>query len=109
MTPMAAPKSNFPGPLDYTSSAQLMNDMVFRGRIKVACMKFATYIQNEPTTTVAHNTRFKWAQNCVMNPDMQAAQFAPSVVMDPNVQTDGDTITDAALQTAVETAIQAQL
>ena len=106
---MATPKSNFPGPLDYESSAQLMNDMNFRGRVKVACLHFATYIQGEAASVAAHNTRYKWAQQCVMQPDIQSQQFTPAVVMDPNVQTAGDSIDDAALQTATETAIQAQL
>jgi hypothetical protein len=106
MTPSAAPKSNFPGPLDYNSSAALMNDFVFRGRIKVACLHFATYIAAEPSTTPAHNTRFRWSQATVANPDFAAAQVQPATVMDPDVQAQGDTIDDATLQTAVETAIQ---
>ena len=110
MTPAPrAAKGNFPGPLDYDSSAQLMNDMAFRGRVKVACLHFATYIQGEPVSTPAHNTRYKWAQECVVIPDQKALLFAPSVVMDAAVQSAGDSITDAALQTAVEDAIQAQL
>ena len=106
--PGAAPQatSNYPGPLDYDSSAQLMNDMSFRGRIKVACLHFATYVQGEPPATEAHNTRYTWSQQCVQNPDMMAAKYAPATVMDPNVQSQGDTIDDATLQTAVETAIQ---
>jgi hypothetical protein len=108
-TPGATPKSNFPGPLNYDTTAQLSNDMNFRGRIRTACMHFAVYIQGEAPATTAHNTRYEWAMRCVRNPDMQAAQFAPAVVMDPNVQSGGDGINDAGLQTAVETAIQAQL
>jgi hypothetical protein len=110
MTPtQGAAKSNFPGPLDYDSSAKLMNDMDFRGRIKVACLHFASYIQGEEPTVAAHNTRYQWAQQTMMNPDMAAARFAPAVVGDPNVQSLGDTIDDASLQTATETAIQKQL
>ena len=106
---MAATKSNFPGPLDYDTSAQLMNDMTFRGRVKVACLHFATYIQGEPASTPAHNTRYTWAQSALQMPDAAVNRFTPAIVMDPNVQSAGDTIDDAGLQTATETAIQAQL
>jgi len=100
------PKSNYPGPLDYDSSAQLMNDFAFRGRIKVACLHFATYVAGESPSTPAHNTRFRWAQECIQAPDVKAQAVQPAVVMDPGVQAAGDTISDAALQTATETAIQ---
>lgn len=106
MQPTSGPKSSFPGPLDYASSAQLMNDFTFRGRIKVACLHFAAYVAGETPSTPAHNTRFRWAQTCVQNPDMVAQQVQPPTVMDPNVQSAGDGIDDAGLQSAVETAIQ---
>jgi hypothetical protein len=91
--------------ITYDESAQLMNDVSFRGRVKVACLKFATYIQAEPDTTPAHPTRLRWAQNTALAPDGIAAQVAPSVVMDDKVQTQGASISDADLQTATETAI----
>lgn len=102
----AMPKSSFPGPLDYDSSAALMSDFAFRGKIKVACVHFADYIKGEPASTPAHNTRYKWAQGVDGNPDFAAGQIQPAVVNDPNVQAQGDAISDAALQTAVETAVQ---
>src|SRR5215472_4074079 len=107
MTPgMMIPKASFPGPLDYASSAALMNDMIFRGRIKVAITKFATSIQDEASTVPAHNSRFKWANGALTNLDLQVQQFAPAVVLDPAVQTAGDAIDDTSLQGATETAIQ---
>lgn len=104
-----AAKANFPGPLDYDSSAKLMTDMDFRGRIKVAITKFANSIQDEEPTVSAHNTRFKWAQNALTNLDAQVQQFTPAIVLDPAVQTQGDAIDDNGLQGATETAIQKQL
>jgi len=110
MTPKpTATQSNFPGPLDYDTSAQLMNDMAFRGRIKVAITKFATSIQDEASSVPAHNSRFKWANGALTNLDFQVQQFAPAVVLDPAVQTAGDAIDDTGLQGATETAIQKQL
>ena len=91
--------------LTYADSSTLMNDMNFRGRIKVAMLKFSTAIMNEPTATPAHNSRYKWAQQAMGQPDQWAATLQPSVVMDPNVQSAGSTIDDATLQGAVEAVI----
>jgi len=91
--------------LSYDESAALMNDMTFRGRIKVACLKFADYILGEAANVPAHNTRTKWAQQTMTMPDGAAGQVAPAVVMDPAVQQDGSAITDSALQSAVENTV----
>jgi len=91
--------------MTYEESAALMTDPQFRGRIKVACLKFADAIVGEPTTTSAHNTRLRWAQQCMQNPDSTAMQTQPPTVMDAQVQTDGAAITDAALQGSVEATV----
>lgn len=91
--------------LTYDQSATLMNDASFRGRIKVACMKYANYIYDEASNTPAHSTRIKWSQRAMLMPDAAAAEVAPTVVMDGQVQADGATISDVALQSSVETAI----
>jgi len=91
--------------LTYAESAALMRDPAFVDRVKVACLKFADFILNEPTTTPAHNTRLRWAQQTETNPDLIAQQTTPPTVMDAAVQADGSAITDANLQSAVETTI----
>ena len=97
--------------MDYTQSAELMNNSIFRGRVKVCCLKFADSIMIEPATVPAHNSRMKWANNTYQQPDMIAAQTTPPVVIDPAVQAatiepDGDSsIDDAALQSAVEVTV----
>lgn len=102
-------------PLTYEQSAQLMQNGVFMGRVKVSCLKFADYIVGEAASTPAHSTRIRWAQNTFVNPDSSAQQVTPPVVMDAAVQaagidTDGDsTIDDAALQSAVESTINKML
>jgi hypothetical protein len=83
-----------------------MNDMKFRGRVKTACLRFATSILDELGTVPAHGARSRWANQCVLQPDMAAAQVTPPTVLDPAVQTAGSAIDDAGLQNAVETAIQ---
>ena len=82
-----------------------MTDQTFRGRIKVSCLHFAAYILGEDVTTPAHSSRVRWAQSVAASADMVASQIQPMVVMDAQVQTDGAAITDAALQTSVETTV----
>ena len=91
--------------MTYDESAALMIDVAFRGRVKVACLKFADSIMGEAETVPAHNTRLKWAQSTFVNPEFAAAQVQPATVMDPAVQAAGATIDDAALQGSVETVI----
>ena len=88
--------------MTYQESSDLMNDVSFRGRIKVAALDIATYYLGEDPSTYAHNSRYKWAQSVFLSPDSVAAQFQPAVVMDTQVQTDGTAITDSALKSAVE-------
>jgi len=91
--------------MTYTESAQLMVDMNFRGRVKVAGLNYATSIMNEEPTVVAHNARLRWAQSMYQQPDAIAAQLQPPVVQDPAVQAAGAEIDDAALQLATETVV----
>jgi hypothetical protein len=92
--------------LTYDDSANLINDPKFRGRVKIACLKFANYILDEVGTVAAHGARARWANQCVQQPDMTAATVTPPVVLDPNVQSMGGAIDDATLQTAVEDTVQ---
>lgn len=98
--------------LTYQQSADLMINMVFRGRIKVACLHYADYILGEANSVPAHYTRLRWASQTFASPDVSAGQVTPAVVMDPAVQDAGidaetgdSTIDDAALQSAVEGAV----
>ena len=95
--------------MTYTESAALMNDPAFRGRIKVACLKYASSINIEANTVPAHNTRLRWAQQCFQQPDMVSQQIQPPTVMDPAVQLAGADITDPALQGAVEGTVNNML
>lgn len=95
--------------LSYSDSAVLMNDTDFRGRVKVSCLHYADYITGEASSVPAHTTRMKWAQDTFRNPDASAAAVTPTVVMDPAVQQDGAAITDVALQSATENAINKML
>ena len=91
--------------MTYEQSAELMQDLIFRGRVKVSMLKYATYVQAEDPATQGHSSRYRWAQQAAMQPDMTAQQLQPMVVMDPNVQSQGAAIDDATLQTAVEAVV----
>jgi hypothetical protein len=88
--------------MTYKEQNALMTDIDFQGRIKVAALKFATSILDEPGTVTAHNSRMKWAANAAQNPQLVAQTLQPNVVMDAKVQTDGANISDDDLQQAVE-------
>lgn len=91
--------------MTYEESSALMSDNAFRGRVKVAALKYADSIMNEANTVPAHNTRLRWAVNTDQQPDVVAMQLQPPVVMDPAVQAAGADITDEALQGSVETIV----
>jgi hypothetical protein len=97
--------------LTYEETANLMKDAEFRGRTSVACVNFARYISDEAPSTPAHSTRYKWAQNTLLMPEAAVSQVIPTVVTDSAVQDAGlddagtSAITDPALQSAVETAV----
>lgn len=92
-------------PLDYAATSALISNQAFQGRVQVACLHFANYIAGEAADVPAHVTRLKWAGQTFASPMQSAMQITPTVVMDPSVQADGEAITDANLQTAVEVAI----
>lgn len=92
-------------PMTYEQSAELMIDVAFRGRIKVAVLKFANYVLDEPGNVTAHNARHRWAVGAMQQPDTVAAQVQAPVVMDGAVQSAGAAITDSALQSSVETIL----
>lgn len=88
--------------LTYAESAAVMKDPAFVDRVKVACLKYADYILNEPVNTAGHSSRYRWAQQTTQNPDGAAQGITPPTVMDAAVQQDGAAISDAALQSSVE-------
>lgn len=95
--------------MTYEESAALMTDIGFRGRVKVAVLKFADAIVIEPGTVAAHNARVRWATQAFAQPDIVAGQVQPPTVMDAAVQASGENIADAALQSAVEATVNKML
>lgn len=95
--------------MTYEESQALMTDMVFRGKVKVAALKYADSLLGEPTATPGHNANVRWAQTCFQNPDMTAGQLQSPTVMDAAVQEAGKDVTDAALQGSVEAVVKKML
>lgn len=91
--------------IDYAQSANLMADATFQGRCRIACLRYASYINGEDVSIPAHNTRLRWAQQTVSNPDGSVGQIMPVLIMDDKVQASGEAITDPDLQSAVETSV----
>jgi hypothetical protein len=97
--------------MTYEESDALSKNIPFRGRIKIACLKYADSIMIEASSVTAHNTRLKWAAVTAQAPDQRAAELQPMVTMDSAVQgagvdPDGDSqIADDALQTTVEVTV----
>jgi hypothetical protein len=95
--------------MTYEETAVLINDIELRGRIKVSALKYADSIMIESNTVTGHNTRVRWAQSTMLNPEQTATQLQPPVCMDSAVQSDGKAITDFALQGAVESTVNKML
>lgn len=96
--------------LTYEESANLIIDQVFRGRVKVACLTYASKILKGDQTGVsgsrAANT---WATQTFQAPDQIALTVAGPTVMEPGVQSNGAQIDDSGLQFAVENAVNKTL
>lgn len=86
--------------LTYEESAALMNDPVFQGRVKAACLSYAGTLLAGPPPN--NPVLFRWAANTYQNPAFAMTQVTPPAVMNVNVQTEGASISDPALLATVE-------
>lgn len=91
--------------MTYEESSTLMTDMAFRGRVKVACLKFADSIFNEASNVAGHSSRLRWASRTFQTPDQVAMETQPPTVMDGAVQSAGAAISDEDLQRSVEAVV----
>ncbi len=91
--------------LTYDESAALMNDPAFRGKVKVAMLRYCDTILIESDSVMGHTSRVRWAQQAMMQPEMWVSQLQPNVVMDPAIQEAGTASTDAQIQAATEAVI----
>ena len=92
--------------MSYEETFELTKDPVFRGRVSTACVHYAVFISDEASNTAAHSTRYRWAQQTLVGPEASVSRIIATVCNDGAVQdAPGNAITDPALQTAVETAV----
>jgi hypothetical protein len=84
--------------MSYEESNALMQDMAFRGRVKVAAVVYAQYLALLPAT----NAQMRWIQTTMSQPDQMAGTLTPPTVMNPDVQAAGPTVSDEVLQAAVQ-------
>lgn len=91
--------------IDYKTSSDLMHDEAFLGRTRIACLTYAAYISDEAITVPAHTTRLKWAQGVFRDSENAVNEIMPIMIMDDKVQSAGAAITDADLQSALETSV----
>jgi hypothetical protein len=89
-------------------SSQLMTNLDFRGKIKVAIQKLVYKLQNETPPPMPGRAVQNWARDASMGTgaDQAAMQLQPGVVMHPAVQEHGAAIDDGNLQFAVEKTVE---
>ena len=92
-------------PMTYEQLAALTSDPVFRGKVKVAMLKYCDTMIIEPDNTTGHVSRDRWAKQAKQQPDMYAGQLQAGVCLDPAIQAAGGEATDIEIQGATEAEI----
>lgn len=96
--------------MTYEESAALINDQEFRGRVKVACLTYASKIlRGGESGLAASQAANRWATVVFQAPDQTAQTVIGPAVMEPGVQSGGAQIDDGGLQFAVENAVNKTL
>lgn len=96
--------------MTYEESAALIIDQNFRGRIKVACLTYASRILKGGEAGVGGSQAGnRWANQTFQQPDQAAQTVIGPAVMEPGVQSQGAQIDDGALQFSVENAVNKTL
>lgn len=93
--------------MTYEESAQLIQNPQFRGRIKVACLTYASRIISQGGG--ASNALLRWCNQTMQMPDQAAQNVQGPAVMEPGVQSQGANIDDGSLQFSVENAVNKML
>lgn len=96
-------------PVSYLSQFSLSQNPQFLQRLQFAVVSFAMYVLGEDPAAANHAARYAWAKAGVMNAAAVAQQLALAVVNTANVLAAMAGVTDANLQTSVETEINTLL
>ena len=89
----------------YTDIFNLRNSGELNAKIQVACVSAAVSILWEAVTASNHANRVIWADKAFANAQNVANKMFWSIAMDSTVQTAGESISDDALQTVVNSYI----
>lgn len=90
----------------YLEIYALKSDKEFRDRVGMSLINYATYLLGQPADRPWHEQEVNWARKASYNTDDQIYRIMGFVLGDAQVQADLGDITDAALQTVVEVAVQ---
>lgn len=88
----------------YLELATLAGNLEFLARIAYAVGNYAAYIAHEAENAPNHMARWNWSLRASGSPELMARSLAAAVCRDANVMANLAGVTDADLQTAVETA-----
>lgn len=93
--------------MSQTDTANLINDPIFRGRVKVAALQYAQYLQLQPSLNAS---KANWIQRTMTQPDQIAQTLVAAVVISPNVQNaGGSSVSDPDLLAATQYAADLQM
>ncbi len=76
-----------------------------KNKVIVACVNSAQTVFSELVSVTNHAERLTWANKVLADPTLQAERMMWGVCLNPSVQTSGEAITDAALQTVVDNLV----
>lgn len=91
----------------YTELRGLINDPTLKDKISIALLIAAETIRTEATDTANHANRLKWAKKVLNDPDGNADDMLRALLAQNKTLTVAQiqATTDAALQTAVDNAV----
>ena len=90
----------------YLEIYALKTDQEFRNRVGMSLVNYATYLLGQPPDRPWHEQEVAWARRASSNTEDQIYRVMGFVLGDAAVQADLGDITDTALQSVVETAVQ---
>jgi hypothetical protein len=93
----------------YIQIADLKDNVDFKRRVGVAIIRYAGYMLGNVADQDFREYKVQWARRALVATDEQVYRIMGFVLTDPNVQTDLGLIDDAALQGAVEFAINSNM
>jgi len=76
-----------------------------KNKVIVACVQAASTVFNENANTASHAERIVWANQVLADPTKQAQRMLWGVCLNASVQSAGEAVADATLQTVVDNLV----